>query len=90
MNQRLILFVNFSSSIFPKIAFGLVGLLIFTRRSQDWVAQLLALMLTFFSLEGVTNLGGLQPVADGLYAVSTFFLGCCHLSFQTAGLRPDG
>ncbi len=71
---RAMMAIYFASSVFPKVAFSLVGLLIFWRRSQDWVAQLLAMMLILFCLEGIYNLGPLQPVVDALYA-------CCTLIF---------
>ena len=69
--HQLMKIAYFSGLIFPKVAFGLVGLLIFWRRSQDWVAQLLSLMLILFALEGIASLGALQPPADFLYALST-------------------
>jgi hypothetical protein len=81
---RLILISYFLGSIFPKLAFGLVGVLIFWRRSQDWVAQLLSLMLVLFVLEGISNLGRLQPLADVLYGISTFIF--CLLPF----IFPNG
>jgi len=56
MPHGLLLFTYFSGALFPKVAFVLVGLLIFWRRSQDWVAQLLSLMLVLFALEGIAAL----------------------------------
>lgn len=82
--DQLIIIPYFFGFIFPKIAFGLVGVLIFWRRSQDWVAQLLSLMLVLFALEGISNLGALQPLADVLYGISTLLF--CVLPF----IFPNG
>ena len=84
----VIIFAYYFASIFPKLAFGLVGLLIFWRRSQDWVAQGLSLMLVLFILEGITNLGELQPFADILYAVSTFIFGVLPFVFPNGRFVP--
>jgi hypothetical protein len=88
INPQWILATYYFGSIFPKIIFGLVGLLIFWRRSQDWVALLLALMLTLFSLEGVINLGALTPLADWLYALATIIFGLLLFIFPTGRFEP--
>lgn len=68
---QLMLFVYFASSILPKVCFVLVAVLIFWRRSDDWVALLLSLMLIGFLIEGVQNLGPFMPLVNGLYALIT-------------------
>lgn len=88
MPHQLLLFAYFSASLFPKVAFVLVGLLIFWRRSQDWVAQLLSLMLVLFALEGIVNLGSLQALADVLYAVSTLVFGVLPFIFPNGRFVP--
>jgi hypothetical protein len=51
-----------------------VAMLLFIRRSADWMALLLSLMLVMFSLEGVQNLGVFMPIVTSLYAlVSALF-----------------
>ncbi|HRX03413.1 MAG: hypothetical protein KDI07_07380 [Anaerolineae bacterium] len=67
----LLLIAYFASSLIPKVAFVAVGLVIFIRRSDDWIALLLSLMLTTFLLEGIQNLGPLMPLVNALYAVPT-------------------
>lgn len=52
-----------------KLVYIMVGLLIFMRRSNDWMAQLLSLMLVMFAVEGVQNLGPLMPLVNVLYVV---------------------
>ncbi len=68
---QLLLFVYLFNSVFPRIAFLLVGLVIFMRRSDDWIALMLSLMLTTFAVEGVQNLGNFMPVVHLIYAVAT-------------------
>jgi hypothetical protein len=55
--------------IVTKLAFVVVGLLIFLRRSDDWMAQLLSLMLVMFAVEGVQNLGPVMPLVNALYVI---------------------
>jgi hypothetical protein len=54
----------------PRIAFLLVGLLIFWRRSDDWMALLLSFMLVAFLVEGAQNLGAFMPLVSLIYAMS--------------------
>ncbi|MDX1436433.1 MAG: hypothetical protein R3335_06470 [Anaerolineales bacterium] len=54
----------------PRIAFLAVGLLIFWRRSDDWMALLLSGMLVAFLVEGVQNLGAFMPLVSLIYATS--------------------
>ncbi len=68
---QLLVCVYVFNSVFPRIAFFLVGLVIFLRRSNDWIALLLSLMLTTFLVEGVQNLGNFMPVVHLIYAVAT-------------------
>jgi hypothetical protein len=68
--ETLLLALYFLSSIFPRAGFFLVGLLIFWRRSDDWVALLLSLMLTLFTTEGIQNLGRFMLVVNLLYSVA--------------------
>lgn len=76
LSETLLLVLYFLNSIFPRVAFFLVGLLIFWRKSDDWVALLLSLMLTLFTTEGIQNLGGFMPVVNLLYslAISSYYL----------------
>jgi hypothetical protein len=61
----------FASSITTKVVFILIGLLVFVRRSDDWVAQMLSLMLMLFAVEGIQNLGAAMPLVNLLYAIAT-------------------
>jgi hypothetical protein len=61
----------FLTSLFAKIIFIVVGLVIFIRRSDDWIALILSLMLVLFALEGVYNLRSFMPVVNALYLVAT-------------------
>ena len=88
ISRQFLLFVYYSALIFPKLAFGSVGMLIFWRRSHDWVAQVLSLMLTLFVLEGIPNLGALKPLADGLYAISTLAFGIFPFVFPNGRYVP--
>jgi len=51
-----------------KLGFILVGLLIIWRKSNDWVALALSLLLMLWTTEGIENLGAWMPVIQVLYA----------------------
>ena len=85
---QAILLMIFIALIFPKLAFGLVGLLIFWRRSKDWVAMVFALMLALFAVEGITNLEGLQPAVDFLYALAGLTFGLLPFIFPNGRFVP--
>ncbi len=59
----------FLTSLLTKLAFIGAGLLIFLRRSDDWMAQLLSLMLVMFAVEGISNLGPAMPLVSALYLI---------------------
>ncbi len=73
---ELMQFAYLFNSLFPKIAFVLVGAVIFWRRSDDWMALLLALVLMGFALEGLQPPGALIFAQALLYAIISgiFFL----------------
>lgn len=59
--------IPLATAVVTKLIFFLVGVFIFWRRSDDWIALLLSLMLTLFALEGVDNLGPWMPAVTLLY-----------------------
>ncbi len=63
--------ISLVSMLLAKLIFMAVGIVIFVRRSDDWVAQMLSLMLVLFAVEGVYNLGPAQPLVNLLYAIPT-------------------
>lgn len=65
------LFALAVSSLLPKVFFFVFGSLIFWRKSDDWVALMLSLMLTLFVTEGVQNLGVFMPLVNALYVIAT-------------------
>ncbi len=68
--HELMLFALYASSVLPKILFFGVGLIIFSRKSDDWMALMLSLMLTLFVTEGVQNLGAFMSVVNVLYVIA--------------------
>ncbi len=70
MPAQVMALIYYATSILLKSVFFGVGLLIFWRRSDDWIALLLSLMLTLFALEGIDNLGAWMPVVTVLYALA--------------------
>jgi len=70
-SDQFLVNLYFFNSIFPKVAFAVLGLIIFWRKSDDWVALLLSLMLTLFATEGIQHLGAWMSVVNGLYAFAT-------------------
>ncbi len=78
----------YGASILLKAVFFGVGLLIFWRRSDDWVALLLSLMLTLFALEGVDNLGPWMPVVTVLYAVAALIFVMLPFVFPSGRFVP--
>ncbi len=55
---------------FPRIAIFAIGIIIFWRKSSDWLALLLSLMLMVGSLEGIKEVGSLLPLQSGLYSIA--------------------
>ena len=86
---QLMFFLYYLNGILPKLFFILVGVLIFWRRSDDWIALLLALMLTTFVTEGVTGLGSFTLVAALLYAVATFSFILLPFVFPNGRIEPS-
>ena len=70
-SSELVIALIAFQSIFPKVCFALVGLIIFWKKSDDWMALLLSLMLIGFVLEGATEVGALTPLAFFLYQIIT-------------------
>lgn len=65
----LMQFAYLLNALFPKLCFLGVGMLIFWRKSDDWVALLLSFMLVGFILEGI-QVGGIVGLVQAiLYAV---------------------
>ncbi|MEP7359667.1 MAG: hypothetical protein ABI847_20610, partial [Anaerolineales bacterium] len=54
-----------------RLSMAFIGLLLFWRRPDDWVAWLLSLALSSSLLEGVVNLGGWQIVVDICFAIGS-------------------
>lgn len=76
------------TSIVVKLIFFLIGMFIFWRRSNDWIALLLSLMLTLFALEGVDNLGPWMPVVTLLYAVAALIFVLLPFVFPSGRFAP--
>lgn len=72
----------------PKLAFALVGLIIFWRRSDDWMALLLSMMLIGFMIEGIQDLGVITPVVNLLYAFITAIFGFLPFIFPNGRFVP--
>ncbi|MCO6451752.1 MAG: hypothetical protein J5I90_13290 [Caldilineales bacterium] len=85
---NLLLLVGFGSSILAKLAFFVVGLIVFVRRSDDWVAQMLSLMLVLFAVEGIQNLGPFMPVVVFLYTVATLIFTVIPFIFPNGRFVP--
>lgn len=84
----LIPLAYYLTSFFAKILFIAVGLVIFIRRSDDWIALILSLMLVLFALEGVYNLGAFMPVVNALYLVATLAFLILPFIFPSGRIFP--
>ena len=80
----------YGSSLFAKAIFFLIGLLIFARRSDDGVAQMLSLMLTMFVVEGIQNLGPWMPLVTALYTIPTALFVLLPFIFPNGRFVPGG
>ena len=76
------------NAFLPKLCFALVGFLIFWRRSDDWMALLLSMMLIGFIIEGVPNLGAFTPIVNLLYATITAIFGFLPFIFPNGRFIP--
>ena len=80
--------IYLATSLVLKLIFLLAGGFIFWRRSNDWIALLLSLMLTLFALEGVDNLGPWMPVVTLLYAVAALIFVLLPFVFPSGRFVP--
>jgi hypothetical protein len=80
--------IYLGTSLVLKLVFLLVGVFIFWRRSDDWIALLLSLMLTLFALEGVDNLGPWMPAVTLLYAVAALIFVLLPFVFPNGRFVP--
>ena len=80
--------IPLATAVVTKLIFFLVGVFIFWRRSEDWIALLLSLMLTLFALEGVDNLGPWMPVVTVLYAVAALIFVLLPFVFPSGRFVP--
>ncbi len=71
LSTNLIFWALAFQSVFPKVCYAVVAFIIFWRKSEDWVALLLSIMLIGFAIEGVTNVGTLTPLAQFVYLIIT-------------------
>lgn len=85
---QFVLLAYILASLIPKIAFSLVGMILFFRRSDDWVAQILTLTLLLFILEGITDLGALMPIVNVLYGLSSLLFGLLPFIFPNGRFVP--
>ncbi len=54
----------------PRLAMIVIAAIIFWRKSSDWMALLLSLLLMLGTLEGVTEVGALLPLQTALYDIA--------------------
>ena len=80
--------IPLATAVVVKLIFFLVGVFIFWRRSDDWIALLLSLMLTLFALEGVDNLGPWMPIVTLLYAVAALIFVLLPFVFPSGRFAP--
>jgi hypothetical protein len=78
----------FAPLILARVSFVVVGLLIFWRKSDDWVALLLSLMLMLWLVEGVQNLGVWMPAVNVLYTIDTAVFYVLPFIFPTGRFVP--
>ena len=86
--EQILLFLFYINGLLPKLFFILVGLLIYWRRSDDWMALLLSLMLTTFVTEGITDLGSLTFLVAFLYTVASVSFTLLPFIFPNGQIEP--
>ncbi len=69
--ENLVRILVITSSLIVGVAFVAIGLVIFIKRSDDWIALMLSLMLVLFLVEGIYNLGAFMPVVTVLYLIAS-------------------
>jgi hypothetical protein len=80
--------IYLAAMFLAKLIFMAVGVAIFVRRSDDWVALMLSLMLVLFAVEGVFNLGPVQPLVNFLYAIPTVLFVVLPFIFPSGRFVP--
>ncbi len=88
MSEALIRMMYFGRSILTYGAFIVIGLIIFWRRSDDWLAWLLSLTLVSFAVEGVQNLGVFQIIVYALYPIAAIGYYLLPFVFPTGRFEP--
>jgi hypothetical protein len=71
LSSELANYLYFAFNFLPRFAVTFVAVIIFWRKSDDWVAMMLSLMLMIFIIEGVRSVGPLLPLANVVYAIAT-------------------
>ena len=88
MSETLVRFLYFGRSFLTYGAFIIIGLIIFWRRSDDWLAWLLSLTLVSFAVEGVQNLGVFQIVVYALFLIAAVGYYILPFIFPTGRFEP--
>lgn len=88
MSESLMRILYFGRSILTYGAFIVIGLIIFWRRSDDWLAWLLSLTLVSFAVEGVQNLGVFQIVVYVPYLIAAIGYYLLPFVFPTGHFEP--
>ncbi len=70
------------------LMFGAIALFIFFRKSDDWMALLLSLMLIFGLLEGVTMVGVFLPLQQALYGATIIIFTFLPFIFPSGKFVP--
>jgi hypothetical protein len=71
-----------------RIAFVSVALLIFWRKSNDWMALALSLLLTTWVVEGLWDVGVLLPGVNGVYMVANAIFALLPFLFPNGRFVP--
>jgi hypothetical protein len=80
--------VYHGSNLFFSVGAFLFGLLIFVRRSDDWMAQLISLMLTLRMVESVQNLGAWMPFVTAIYTIPIVIFALLPFIFPNGRFVP--
>ncbi|HNB52456.1 MAG TPA: histidine kinase, partial [Anaerolineales bacterium] len=73
---------------FPRVVMIVIAIIIFWRKSSDWMALLLSLMIMVGSLEGIKEVGVLLSLQSGLYSIAVILFVVIPFVFPNGRFVP--
>lgn len=73
---------------FPRLVMVVIAGIIFWRKSSDWVALIISLLLMIATIEGITEVGALLPLQNALYSLASILFVLIPFVFPNGRFVP--